>query len=302
MPISDSASPSLNFPAPSAVLELLKPITWFPPMWAFMCGVVSVSQPASGYIGTIFLGVLLTGPLVCATSQAVNDWFDREVDAINEPHRPIPSGRVPGRWGLYIGLIWTVLSLCVAALLGKVVVTATVIGLILAWVYSAPPLRLKQNGWLGNTAVGACYEGLPWITGAAILSAGQMPDVRIITMAALYSAGAIGIMILNDFKSIKGDTELGLKSIPVQLGAVNSARLACVVMAAAQVVVVGLLFVWGQVVIASIVSVSILVQIGLMRHFLTDPEGLAPWYNKTGISLFVLGMLATAIALRILIP
>ena len=58
------------------------------------------------------------GPLVCATSQAVNDWFDRHVDAINEPHRPIPSGRMPGRWGLYIAIAWTVLSLLVAAALG----------------------------------------------------------------------------------------------------------------------------------------------------------------------------------------
>ncbi len=300
MPLStplDSPNRSLS---PSAVLELLKPITWFPPMWAFMCGVVSVSQPASSHLWTIFLGVLLTGPLVCATSQAVNDWFDREVDAINEPHRPIPSGRIPGKWGLYIGIIWTVLSLCVAALLGKVVVVATIVGLSLAWAYSAPPFRLKQNGWLGNTAVGACYEGLPWITGAAVLSAGQMPDNQIILMAALYSAGAIGIMILNDFKSINGDTTLGLKSIPVQLGADNAARFACVVMALAQVIVVGLLFLWGQTVFACIVGLFLLIQVWLMRRFLSDPEGFAPWYNKTGISLYVLGMLATAIALRTL--
>ena len=58
------------------------------------------------------------GPLVCATSQAVNDWFDRHVDAINEPNRPIPSGRMPGRWGLYIAVLWTLLSLAVATLLG----------------------------------------------------------------------------------------------------------------------------------------------------------------------------------------
>jgi len=270
-------------------------------MWAFMCGVVSVGQPFSGHIGTIFLGVLLTGPLVCATSQAVNDWFDREVDAINEPHRPIPSGRVPGRWGLYIGIGWSVLSLIVAAILGKVVLVATIVGLILAWIYSAPPLRLKQNGWFGNTAVGACYEGLPWITGAAVLSAGQLPDSRIIVVAALYSVGALGIMILNDFKSIKGDTELGLKSIPVQLGAENSARFACVVMALAQLVVVVLLVQWGQPVFAVIVGLMVLVQIWLMRRFLTDPEGLAPWYNKTGISLYVFGMLATAFALRMII-
>ena len=92
-------------PALPAVVELLKPITWFPPMWAYACGVVSVGVPATGRWTDIVLGVLLAGPLVCGTSQAVNDWFDRHVDAINEPDRPIPSGRIPGRWGLYIAII-----------------------------------------------------------------------------------------------------------------------------------------------------------------------------------------------------
>ncbi|MBL7406071.1 UbiA family prenyltransferase, partial [Escherichia coli] len=73
-------------------------------MWAFACGVISSGQPASGQWPVIAAGILLAGPLVCATSQAANDWFDRHVDAINEPDRPIPSGRIPGRWGLYLAL------------------------------------------------------------------------------------------------------------------------------------------------------------------------------------------------------
>lgn len=101
-----------------ATLELLKPVTWFPPMWAFACGIVASGVSPSGHWSLIALGVLLAGPLVCGTSQAVNDWFDRHVDAINEPRRPIPSGRMPGRWGLYIAVFWTGVSLAVAALLG----------------------------------------------------------------------------------------------------------------------------------------------------------------------------------------
>ena len=111
----------MSHPAPRAVVELLKPITWFAPMWAFGCGLVSVpALPCQRTVHwlVILAGVVLAGPLVCATSQAVNDWFDRHVDAINEPQRPIPSGRIPGRWGLYIALIWTALSLVVASLLG----------------------------------------------------------------------------------------------------------------------------------------------------------------------------------------
>src|SRR5262245_32281835 len=152
----------MKAPAPSAIAELLKPITWFPPMWAFGCGVVASGAPLEGRWPVVLLGVLLAGPAVCATSQAVNDWFDREVDAINEPQRPIPSGRLPGRWGLYIALTWTVLSLLLASQLGPIGFGAALFGLLLAWAYSAPPLRLKRNGWWGNSACALCYEGLAW--------------------------------------------------------------------------------------------------------------------------------------------
>jgi chlorophyll synthase len=284
-------------PAPLAVVELLKPITWFAPMWAFGCGVVSAGVPLSGQWGLVAAGIALCGPLVCGTSQAVNDWFDRHVDAINEPNRPIPSGRIPGRWGLYIAIVWTALSLLVAALLGPIVLVAAAFGLFLAWIYSAPPLRLKQNGWWGNTAVAACYEGLPWFTGATVML-GTLPDWRILISAALYSFGAHGIMTLNDFKSVEGDTRLGLRSLPVQLGVTRAARLACVVMAAPQIIVIGLLISWGAPAHAAVVGALLLTQLWLMAKLLDDPKGKAPWYNATGTSLYVLGMLVTAFALR----
>jgi len=283
-------------PAPSAVLELLKPITWFPPMWAFGCGVVSSGVPVSGRWPVIAAGAVLAGPLVCATSQAVNDWYDREVDAINEPERPIPSGRVPGQWGLYIGLGWTALSLAVASLLGTFVLAAASFGLALAWAYSAPPIRLKKNGWFGNTAVAACYEGLPWLTGAAVMT-GALPGARIFIVAALYSLGAHGIMTLNDFKSIEGDTRWGVQSLPVQLGAERAGRLACLVMALPQIIVVAALIFWGCPFHAAIVGAFLVVQLFLMARLLESPRERAPWYNATGVTLYVLGMLVTAFAL-----
>ncbi len=289
-------SPQLSRPSPLVVLELLKPITWFPPMWAFGCGVVSSGQPIGDRWPTVLAGVVLAGPMVCATSQAVNDWFDRHVDAINEPDRPIPSGRIPGRWGLYIALIWTALSLQVAAFLGAWGFGAAVFGLALAWAYSAPPFRLKQNGWWGNSAVGLCYEGLPWFTAAAIM-AGGAPSLRNVTVALLYSAGAHGIMTLNDFKSIDGDIKTGLRSLPVQLGPVKAARLACITMALAQIVVIGLLFAWDRPLHAALVSASLLAQLVLMRRLLQRPRELAPWYNGTGITLYVSGMLVSAFAI-----
>jgi chlorophyll synthase len=287
------------YPAPSAVLELLKPITWFPPMWAFACGVVSSGVPILGNWPVALVGILLAGPLVCAMSQAINDWYDREVDAINEPSRPIPSGRIPGKWGLYIALLWTVLSLLVASGLGRWVFTAAVLGLALAWAYSAPPLRLKQNGWWGNAACGFSYEGLAWVTGAAAMLGGALPNFQILTLAVLYSIGAHGIMTLNDFKSIKGDRLLGINSLPVLLGADRAAQVACVTMALPQVIVIGLLFTWGQAFYALTVAVFLAVQLLMMAPLLKAPIEKAIWYSGFGVPIYVLGMMASAFAVRI---
>lgn len=286
---------AVALPEPKATLTLLKPVTWFAPMWAFMCGAVSSGVSLGEGWMLALAGIVLAGPLVCGTSQAVNDWFDRHVDAINEPDRPIPSGRIPGRWGLYIAIVWTIGSLMVAASLGTWVFWAAVVGLALAWAYSAPPFRLKQNGWWGNLAVGVSYEGLAWFTGAAALL-GTLPAPEIILLAVLYSLGAHGIMTLNDFKSVEGDRAMNLKSLPVQLGVDRAARLACWVMAIPQLVVIALLLSWGQQLHAAGVVILLAIQAQLMITMVRTPKERAAWYNATGTTLYVLGMLVSAFA------
>ncbi|KHS44019.1 chlorophyll synthase ChlG [Novosphingobium subterraneum] len=283
-------------PAARDVLELLKPITWFPPMWALMCGVVSSGVSPLSRWTFLIAGILLAGPLVCGTSQAVNDWFDRHVDAINEPDRPIPSGRIGGRWGLYIAIGWTVLSLAVAAFTGPWVLIATVFGLACAWGYSAPPLRLKTSGWIGPAVVGLTYEGLSWFTGAAVM-AGSLPPMHVLVILVLYSIGAHGIMTLNDFKAVEGDRATGLRSLPVVLGERPAALLASAVMAIPQAIVVALMVMWGHHISAGVVAVLLAAQLALMPRLVSAPARHAPWYNATGVSLYVLGMLASALGL-----
>jgi len=285
-------------PDPMAVAELLKPITWFPPMWAFTCGVIASDVELRSNWHLILIGLLLTGPLVCASSQAVNDWFDRHVDAINEPGRPIPSGRLPGRWGLAIAIIWSGLSLIIATGLGPWGFAATVLALMLAWAYSMPPLRFKENGWLGNAACGLSYESLAWITGSAVMMGGVLPSTESMLLALLYGIGAHGIMTLNDFKSIAGDRQMGVRSLPVRLGATRAAGLACWTMALPQAIVIGLLFSWGAAGYAIAVLLLLVAQALMMRWFVRQPIQRALFYSGFGVPIYVCGMMVSAFALR----
>jgi chlorophyll synthase len=266
-------------------------------MWAYFCGVVSAGVAFGDRWDVLLVGVLLTGPLVCGTGQMVNDWYDRHVDAINEPARPIPSGRIPGRWGLGLAIAGTLLSLAVSALLGPAVVVATLVGLAIAWAYSAPPLRLKRSGWWGPLACAFAYEGLTWFTGAAVML-GAVPPWPILLVATLYALGAFGIMTLNDFKAVEGDRQMGIDSLPVVLGVGRAARLACAVMLLAQLAVIALLLAWSLWLSAAIVAGLVLGQLLAMRRLVRDPAAEAPWYNGAGVSLYVLGMLVTAFGLR----
>lgn len=292
-PISISAQ---NLPQPGAVLELFKPVTWFAAMWAFLCGAVATGQPLLENLALLAGGMLLAGPLVCAASQAVNDWFDRHVDALNEPTRPIPSGRIPGQWGLYLAILWSLLSLALGLALGIWAFMATLVAIFLAWAYSAPPLRLKQNGWWGNAAVGFSYEGIAWLTGTAVMLQ-ALPDRLSLFLALAYSFGAHGIMTLNDFKSIEGDLKMGVRSLPAQLGPDRAARLACAFMALAQMAVILLLIGIGRPVHAAILILLLGLQILMMRPLLLDPKGKAVWYSASGVTLYVLGMLVSALAI-----
>ncbi|MCY4179262.1 MAG: chlorophyll synthase ChlG [Litoreibacter sp.] len=292
-----SSLPERRPPEPAAALRLIKPITWFPPMWAYLCGVVSAGVPATGHWGLIFLGVLLAGPITCGMSQAANDWCDRHVDAINEPDRPIPSGRIPGRWGLYIALAMSVLSLVVGYQLGPWGFGATILAVIAAWAYSAEPVRMKRSGWWGPGLVGLSYETLPWFTGAAVLASGA-PRWETVLVAVLYGIGAHGIMTLNDFKALEGDTKMGVNSLPVTLGPERAAKLACWIMGIPQLAVIALLFIWDKPLHALSVVAVLTLQVLAMRKLLRDPKQYAPWYNGTGITLYVSGMMIAAFALR----
>ncbi len=85
--------------------------------------------------------------------------------------------------------------------------------------------------------------------------------------------------------------------MPVTLGPEVAARIACTVMGLAQILVVVLLLIWGRPWHALAVAVLLAGQIAAMRVLFRDPKGKAPWYNATGVLMYVAGMMVSAFAL-----
>ena len=276
-----------------SLLELIKPVTWFPPMWAFLCGVVSVGALNSNNTILILAGLLLAGPLVCGMSQAVNDWCDRHVDAINQPERPIPSGRVSAGWGFFTGITMSAISILFAYYLGSLIFFATIIGVSAAWLYSLEPIRLKRSAIFGPGVVAICYEGLPWFTGAAIFTI-SLPNKEVLIVLSLYALGAHGIMTMNDFKAIKGDKLLGINSLPVILGRKPATLVACLIMLFPQLIVMSLFYFWGSLILAITLAVCVLLQSLSMIFLIRDPEKNTPFFNMTGVLLYIAGMMLSA--------
>lgn len=280
-------------PSLISLLELIKPVTWFPPMWAFLCGVVSVGALNSNNTILILAGLLLAGPLVCGMSQAVNDWCDRHVDAINQPERPIPSGRVSAGWGFFTGITMSAISILFAYYLGSLIFFATIIGVLAAWLYSLEPIRLKRSAIFGPGVVAICYEGLPWFTGAAIFTI-SLPNKEVLIVLSLYALGAHGIMTMNDFKATKGDKLLGINSLPVILGRKPATLVACLIMLFPQLIVISLFYFWGSLILAITLAICVLLQSLSMIFLIRDPEKNTPFFNMTGVLLYIAGMMLSA--------
>ncbi|BDE07334.1 bacteriochlorophyll synthase 34 kDa chain [Vulcanimicrobium alpinum] len=274
-----------------------KPGTWFAPMWAIMVGAVAGGARWDALsLVKIVAAMALAGPLLCAFSQIVNDWCDRDVDRINEPDRPTAANLLAPRTIVLVAAGLALAALALAYALGTAVLAIAALGLVLALAYSVPPLRLKaRNGWLANAACAFAYEGCAWVAGAAAF--GHVTRGTLV-LATLYSLGSHGLMTLNDFKSIDGDRRLGLRSIPAMLGIRGALMQAFAFIDVFQVLAIGYVLAHRAWIAAAFMLVLFAVQLPMQRRMARDPAALAPWYCASAIPPFVWGMLAAALAIR----
>jgi chlorophyll synthase len=131
-----------------------------------------------------------------------------------------------------------------------------------------------------------------------VMLGGALPVEKSLMLALLYSVGAHGIMTLNDFKAVQGDAQMGVRSLPVQLGVVKAARVACAFMVVPQLLVAVLLLHWSRPFHAIAVFFLCVGQFPLMRRFIAQPVEKALMVSAFGVPLFVSGMMVSAWALH----
>ncbi len=285
-------------------LQLMKPITWIPLLWGVICG-AAASGNYQWNISNVIAALacmIMSGPLLAGYTQTINDYYDRDIDAINEPNRPIPSGAISLTqvklqiWILLLGGLGVAYCLDIwAGHLTPSVFLLALGGSLVSYIYSAPPLKLKQNGWLGNYALGASYIALPWWAGQALF--GQLTwTTALLTLA--YSLAGLGIAIINDFKSVEGDKKLGLQSLPVVFGIKNASLISAAMIDIFQLAMVIVLIGIGQHFASVVLILLIIPQITFQDIWLLrDPLAYDVKYQASAQPFLILGMLVTALAI-----
>lgn len=288
-------------------LQLCKPVTW-PPL---VLGCIAGAAASGTWEWDAEHGVLLacamfiSGPCFTGFTQTINDWYDKDIDAINEPYRPIPSGKITEAqvWEQIYGLLGLgmVIALGLDLYVGHLpnglptVTMVAILGCFLAYIYSAPPLKLKVNGWSGGYALGWSYVSLPWWCTQALF--GELTP-EIIALTTFYSIGAIGIAVVNDFKSMEGDAKLGLDSIPVMYGLDNSKYLSSFLMDSVQLCVAAWLYSIGETTSALGLCALIVPQFIAQKTLLwEDPIANDVKTQASSLPFFQFGIILTAMAI-----
>ena len=159
----------------------------------------------------------LAGFLLLSASMILNDYFDREIDAINEPKRPLPSGVVKSSEALSFALILASLGLLSAANTGMATLLVAIFSLAIMISYNA---RIKQTGLLGNIFV-SLNVAIPFIYGGFAVA---RPTWTLAIFSLLAFLSSVGREIVKGISDVKGDTARGVKSVAATKGNSTAAK------------------------------------------------------------------------------
>jgi len=189
-----------------AFFSILRPVNCAMIGFAVIVGIF-VSKPPSLHAGSMVLG-FITGFAICAYSMVINDYYDIEVDRINQPGRPLPSGAISpaAALGLAIAML-AVGMLASVVLLNLWAVAIALVYALLSWLYN---FRAKKYGLSGNVIV-ASSLAIPFIYGG-VVSGGSVTSSLLLFMAATAFLSGVGREVVKAMADTAGDEKRGILS------------------------------------------------------------------------------------------
>lgn len=159
----------------------------------------------------------MTGFLLLAASMVLNDYFDREIDRINEPERPIPAGVIKPAEALSFSLILTAIGFWFAGNSGAGALVIATVSVIIMVLYNS---RLKKTGLLGNALV-STNVAIPFVYGGFVVGS---PTWSLGIFSLLAFLSSIGREIVKGIVDVSGDTAKGVKSLAATKGNTEAAK------------------------------------------------------------------------------
>ena len=210
--------------------EFARPFTLLPPLLGFVSGAVTAyGAPPRPEIDTALWLYPLIGCVMAAmlnaSSNAINQIYDFEIDRVNKPNRPLPSGRLSLR-GAWIFTVATFVVAMVMAYLVQPVGTPecfiiVAVAAFLATIYSAPPLRTKRHGIWANITIAIPRGILLKVAGWSAVKTVMDPEPWYIGL--IFGLYILGASSTKDFSDIEGDRVGGCKTLPILYGVKTAA-------------------------------------------------------------------------------
>jgi 4-hydroxybenzoate polyprenyltransferase len=170
--------------------------------------------------GLIWKGVLagIVGALLNAASNAINQYYDLDIDRINKPKRPLPSGRMSVSQVMAFAWILYIVCFILGFVVNPVYLVVVVVSALFTWGYSAPPVRFKNNGILANIAMAIPRGFLMIVGGWVAVRPDDWSNPTPWLIGAVIFLFVVGAASTKDFADAKGDEAGGAKTVVVRYG------------------------------------------------------------------------------------
>ncbi len=198
-----------------AYLSLVRPVNCIMVGFAVIVG-AALADPAS--IAEIWPNLafgFITGFVLTGASMAINDYYDRDIDAINQPDRPITSGAITPSEALSLAFALTIIGFFAAYLTNPTYPLCLVVSIVAWMVFVTYTTVGKRSGLPGNLLVSVCVT-IPLIYGS-VAAVNSIANNVLIFVGMVFLANT-GREITKGIVDIKGDKSQGVKTLAVRYG------------------------------------------------------------------------------------